>query len=83
MFYNLYLFIIIKIHLLNSSPGFWGLASKGRSHMLIIKKILSKSYEIKIEEVKEDLNLNIEKENKISFLLNEILKLRDKLEQKE
>ena len=51
--------------------------------MLIRKKFLSKSYEIKIEEVKEDLNLSIEKENKIRFLQNEILKLRDELEQKE
>ena len=41
--------------------------------MLIRKKILSKSHEIRIEEVKEDLNLSIEKENKIRFLLNENL----------
>ena len=51
--------------------------------MLIRKKILFKSYESRIEEVKEDLNLSIEKENKIRFLQNEILSLRDKLEQKE
>ena len=51
--------------------------------MLIRNKILSKSHESRIEEVKEDLNLSIEKENKIRFLQNEILSLRDKLEQKE
>ena len=51
--------------------------------MLIRKKILFKSQEIIIEKVKEDLNISIEKEIKIIFLQNEILKLRDKLEQKE
>ena len=59
------------------------LASKGRSHMLIRKKMASNFPEIQTEETEEGFNSNRENDSKIKLLQAEILKLRDKLEQKD